>query len=1661
MNPGGDSRPRAYLYVEQAQSMMGDSAARVAFIRGKIKELVDADPDRFSDNVYYALLTLQAMLGPVVHGRRTAAEWLLAEVAEYLSGGAFVLAAAKVYGDPPKCIARLRFLLGVLQVRQSALARDDYSAALGQLQQMLGYWETLYTQLHGPRQRHVNGSNNRNYNQHSNSSNSNSSNSHGQGGAPSNQNNNGQGGAMPPTQVRVPPQTGAATPSRLPAPTPAGALSQAGTAGSNNAEVPAQAVAARMAPNQVSTQVQGKAVAVPSSTGPVTVPSPSSGVGEKAPEQQAPAAVRVAPTTGTRAPVAPQGEATAASSVPPQGGPVGAPAQTWVAVQGGQAEMAPSRTASAANTVSSPISVQVVPSTSSVQAPVPSPAATAARGPLSAPATLFTPQATVPMLATGPLLRLCKVTPSQAPVVPYAGAVAGTTPLQVTGTVPRAVPVPGSAWAVPATVTVTAPAQLPVWAVPATAVTPADVSSRPSTASQGLGSPSLRAVATVAPVVAPVQAAVAPASAGSIRAVPVTVPVPVPAPVPVAVPVPVAMPVPVPLSLPSALPVSAPVLAPVPGHAWVVPVGMSARPVNATPIANLNNQPLHNPPNTVPVVVPVQPGRVAPWVQVTAATAPAQAVPMVAGQAPWTPVASMTGQPPWGQVAPSVAGQQPLGQGAVMASPAMGGKEVEEVEMMTTVPTREQVEAARAITPRAARTQAVVAVPAARVTRASERRGMKRKGESGMASEGARISQGSVGVGVRAVPATATTAQAAVATGPAPMATPTQGVVEALVHGAATPHAVVAVSAVQMAAPAQGGLSGQVAPTASPGRVRIANERAGTVNGRVTAVVVRAVPASAPAAQAPATQATVAEPAKAVATVAGAPVKVMAVVGAAEAPAKAVGVGVSPGAPAAGAAQSAATAQGGLAELSGPTVAQAAPTVAQAATTTSKEAVAAGPVQASVSRPAGVVARAVASQADAVAVQASASPVPGQAGVVAVQALGPYAPGQAGAGAPADRVAQTAAPERRDAASLRDGLPSQSLAEPPRKAEPAPAQGAVGAQGAVATPAQARVAAQGVVATEVSTHASASPVPPQAVAAVQAAQPVATVPAGAGGRAGQTQPTAVATLAAEPTMMTQGPVAVQGARTAAMAPVGAGGQLEGGQEATDGVPAPVPDAGTTPSLPVIVDGETFSKASAFSDAAIKFSGSAEERVARIERYMAVLERHRDAFVNGYKYAVSDLKGLLQFWKDKCKGSKESRAKQRVPDRGGGGMPATPSGRQGMAALQPAVRSPSQGVAGASQALVPPQSRAATGVGVGVGVGVGMGMGMGVQPLLPTATTQGGVAAVQALGPMAPGRAGVVARAAPMGAQTQATGTTTGTHAPPPMPSTTPVGMQAPAQRPTRAQARGAVAVQAPQTAAAGQGGAQAPQMAAAVSAGAQAEVGARAVADVTVVDVSGFEAASDFADAATTGAANVWERLARIAYLMDALKNEAHKFSHATVEAAERRLTMTLKNWQRKWAKLPEPHRQRLQAGRTATPAGALVSQAGNAAAPALRGSVAPVHGVNVAPVQGVNVAYQSSVAAWASTQGGIRREGDMLPGRGGILAARHGGPTGAARQGEKTRGNRVAKIRGRARVPTAGCVTLATAQRRMAALQGGMGGMSVGGLITAQGGWPRPGWHQ
>eukprot|EP00899_Mesostigma_viride_P022621 jgi/Mesvir1/3543/Mv12013-RA.1 len=77
MARAGDPRPRAYLCVEQADCLVGNPSAWVAFVRGKIDELVNAAPDKFSDNIYYAMLMLQARVGPVVPWPRSASETLL------------------------------------------------------------------------------------------------------------------------------------------------------------------------------------------------------------------------------------------------------------------------------------------------------------------------------------------------------------------------------------------------------------------------------------------------------------------------------------------------------------------------------------------------------------------------------------------------------------------------------------------------------------------------------------------------------------------------------------------------------------------------------------------------------------------------------------------------------------------------------------------------------------------------------------------------------------------------------------------------------------------------------------------------------------------------------------------------------------------------------------------------------------------------------------------------------------------------------------------------------------------------------------------------------------------------------------------------------------------------------------------------------------------------------------------------------------------------------------------------------------------------------------------------------------------------------------------------------------------------------------------------
>eukprot|EP00899_Mesostigma_viride_P014237 jgi/Mesvir1/22814/Mv15055-RA.1 len=82
-------------------------------------------------------------------------------------------------------------------------------------------------------------------------------------------------------------------------------------------------------------------------------------------------------------------------------------------------------------------------------------------------------------------------------------------------------------------------------------------------------------------------------------------------------------------------------------------------------------------------------------------------------------------------------------------------------------------------------------------------------------------------------------------------------------------------------------------------------------------------------------------------------------------------------------------------------------------------------------------------------------------------------------------------------------------------------------------------------------------------------------------------------------------------------------------------------------------------------------------------------------------------------------------------------------------------------------------------------------------------------------------------------------------------------------------AQGEMNVQAPQTT-------SVPALAGAHAAGAQ-----------KVVDVSGFKTASDFADAAFTASANVWERMQRISYLIKALDEEGRNFSDKSVHAAD------------------------------------------------------------------------------------------------------------------------------------------------------------------------------
>eukprot|EP00899_Mesostigma_viride_P008536 jgi/Mesvir1/17684/Mv10238-RA.1 len=146
MARGGDPRPRAYLCVEQADCLVGNPSAWVAFVRGKIDELVNAAPDKFSDNIYYAMLMLQARVGPVVPWTRSASETLLAEVAGYWAHG-FVQAATALVGDPLQCMASLRLMLGILQVRKCEFSWDDYCMAVTSIQNNLRYWETLRVQM--------------------------------------------------------------------------------------------------------------------------------------------------------------------------------------------------------------------------------------------------------------------------------------------------------------------------------------------------------------------------------------------------------------------------------------------------------------------------------------------------------------------------------------------------------------------------------------------------------------------------------------------------------------------------------------------------------------------------------------------------------------------------------------------------------------------------------------------------------------------------------------------------------------------------------------------------------------------------------------------------------------------------------------------------------------------------------------------------------------------------------------------------------------------------------------------------------------------------------------------------------------------------------------------------------------------------------------------------------------------------------------------------------------------------------------------------------------------------------------------------------------------------------------------------------------------------
>eukprot|EP00899_Mesostigma_viride_P017044 jgi/Mesvir1/25340/Mv14023-RA.1 len=180
-----------------AQWLFVNLSAWVAYVRGKIDELVNAAPESFSDDVYCTLLTLQAMVGPILPSTRSAAEALLAEVAgdsacrlaqaaaaldgdpvqcvarlQFMLGNLearksefawrdycvaaevagyspndFVRAATALFGDPVQCIKRLWFLPGMMQSRESEFAGHDYRVAFTALDNHLGYWETIRIQM--------------------------------------------------------------------------------------------------------------------------------------------------------------------------------------------------------------------------------------------------------------------------------------------------------------------------------------------------------------------------------------------------------------------------------------------------------------------------------------------------------------------------------------------------------------------------------------------------------------------------------------------------------------------------------------------------------------------------------------------------------------------------------------------------------------------------------------------------------------------------------------------------------------------------------------------------------------------------------------------------------------------------------------------------------------------------------------------------------------------------------------------------------------------------------------------------------------------------------------------------------------------------------------------------------------------------------------------------------------------------------------------------------------------------------------------------------------------------------------------------------------------------------------------------------------------------